>query len=129
MPFAWTQQNLNQYGEDDSGYCFIGFQNASATFSEIMFQNGTMTNNYKNWLVFFYYYALEYNPHQNVYGALDKASWTAGYIDGWTDTYNKLYQGYSYWWPGGGGTPSGTYWGKMRTWGDTDVYLPGDIYG
>lgn len=131
MPICWTRHNLSLdgYGDpnipgdpDGSGYSFIGFQEASPTLSEDMIVGGPHgTNKFKHWLVFFYYYALS---GYSVHDALWWASWAAGYLGGWLDGANRLSQGDKYWFPGGGGKPAGEYWGKMRIYGDGNIYLP-----
>lgn len=136
MPRCWTQQpNLSWdgYGDpsipggpDSRPYCFIGFNNASAMFTDYMGRYGPNGPQiYKYWDVFFYYYALN---GYTVNGALDQASIACGFTYGWLDSGNPLSQGHNYYWAGGGGTNPGYYWGKMRIFGNGNIALPGHIY-
>jgi hypothetical protein len=132
MPRAWTHHNLNPDGyhnPDSSGYSFIGFENASADFIEYM--DDSMNNTFKQWLVFFYYYALDNATRYTINEALDLASIQIGNeYNGWDDSDNRLYYGYDYSWFGGGGQPPIQKWGKMRIYGDGNIYLPvgEDVY-
>ena len=123
MPISWTRQNLSTDGyhdPDESSYCFISFQNHSATFIENL---GVPNQIYKYWMVFFYYYALQLQYSIN--DALDYASYAVGYDGGWSDPDNRLSgDGYPYLWYGGGNLTEGGYWGKMRIYGNGDIHLP-----
>lgn len=117
MPYAWTrQQNLNDDGYNDPDsrpYAFIGFENASAMLSQDISEN----NKYANWLVFFYYYALN---GYTINSALDEASERVGYNEGWDDENNPLSQSAEYWW----WLDNETYPGRMRIYGNGNIYLP-----
>jgi hypothetical protein len=136
MPRCWTQQpNLSWdgYGDpslpggpDSRPYCFIGFKNASAMFSDEMGRSGPYGPQiYKYWAVFFYYYALN---GYTINAALDQASINVGFTYGWLDGDNPLSQGHDYYWAGGGGIGAGDYWGKMYIFGNGNINLPGNIY-
>jgi hypothetical protein len=150
MPYCWTQglignNNPDGYSDpNDSDYCLIGFDGVSPRLEE---EHNGPSNLYKQWLVFFYYYALENGLSVN--DALDEASYMQGFDD-FTQTrfYNK---GPNY--PQGGGNPTyedtyfqgirdpenpeewlegfepGWFDTWMRVYGDGDYYIPGDIWG
>lgn len=126
MPYCWTRQTLSTdgYGDpdipgnpDNGDYCVISFENMSVPLCE---ETGT-GNTYKNWLVFFYYYALN---GYSISDALWWASWAVGWTGGWLDANNRLSNWYAYYFPGGGGKPPGYFNGRMRVYGDSDNYLP-----
>jgi hypothetical protein len=127
MPYAWAQTSLGTNGyssPDGSGYCFIGFKNASPFLCKPI--NGE-NNLYKHWLVFFYYWAAwQAGRYNTIKQALDIASQNVGYYD---FTYSPLGQlgGFSVYWPGPN-PPSGWMIGWMRVRGDGNVHLPGTIY-
>lgn len=119
MAYCWTRQSYlseDGYNSPDSRpYGFIGFQNASPRLSEEIKKN---TNNlYKHWLVFFYYHALN---GYSVKSALDRASKNVGYEGGWLDANNSLRIGFETYWPF---PPVGNYTGKMRIFGNGNIYL------
>jgi hypothetical protein len=120
-PYIWTRQpdlSTDAYHYPDStGYSFFGFEKASVTLMEQMNSN----NRYKNWLLFFYYYAL--TQGDNLRDALTHASQAVNFQDGWDDESNPLYVGDEYIWWGGAGKPYGTGLGKMHVYGDGYVYL------
>ena len=129
MAYCWTRQpdlSPDGYGDpnipgdpDSRPYSFIGFQEASPRLSEWMNEN----NIYKFWLVFFYYFALYWHGYYTINDALDAASVMVGYEGGWLDPYNPLSQGFWTYWP-----PHGqNYWGKMRIYGNGDIYLPASV--
>lgn len=135
MPYCWTRQpNLSPdgYNQPDSRpYCFIGFEAASPRLSEWMNPN----NIYKYWLVFFYYFALyvygQWYGWVRIWQALDHASWMVGYPGGWLDPNNTLSKGFWTHWPfpAPPGYPQpGEYWGKMRIYGDGNIWLPQSVW-
>jgi hypothetical protein len=129
MAYCWFKRTLSSNGYDaaDTGPdCFIGFTGASPGLSEGLSGQHTC----KEWLVFFYYYALSGNT---IKSALNAASVAVGYEGGWTDQDNKLsQQGMQYYWPpwqGPGNPPSGwpeskNYSGQMKIFGNGNIYLP-----
>jgi hypothetical protein len=124
MPYAWTrQENLSPdgYGDDDipgepdsKPYAFIGFEKASPMLSQMM---GLGNNIYRNWLLFFYYFALN---GYTINGALDAASESVGCDQGWDDQDNPLSEGENYWW----WLDDDYHWGRMRIYGNGGIYLP-----
>jgi len=130
-PYCWTNQpNLASHDTDypyydavHSGYCFIGFQDASVTLMEGMGTYNSTENSYRYWLTFFYYYALN---GCNVNDALYWASRAVNCPYGWKDPdHNRLYNGYNYTWWGGGGQPYDHIWGRMRIYGNGYINLSG----
>jgi len=122
FPYCWAKRILSSdgyYSPDGSSYCFIGFEQHSATFIENL---GVPNQTYKYWMVFFYYAALNYQ--YSIKQAADQASKWVGYEDGWADVDNRLSKGWGYWWYGGGGLDPGPYWGKMHIYGNGNIYLP-----
>ncbi len=123
-PYCWTNQydlNDNGYSDpDDRQYCFIGFENASVTLTEGMGTYNTTENSYRYWLTFFYYATL--NDGLTINQSLDWASRSVSLSD-WNDPQNRLYAGYHYTWWGGAGKPFDHIWGKMRIYGNGDLYL------
>jgi hypothetical protein len=135
MPYSWTKQSdLSPDGynnPDIRAYCFISFQGGSPRLSEMMLSETTqnVSSFYRQWLLFFYYRALDPNSPRTVNEALDKASQDAGYQD--TDYDGHFYDetglcnGYPTYWPGGLGQDPG--WirnNHMRVYGNGDTYLP-----
>ncbi|MGB9959719.1 MAG: hypothetical protein ACPLKQ_04275 [Candidatus Bathyarchaeales archaeon] len=131
MPYAWSHRTtLSTNGYDypdtdpDDNYVFIGFENISKTLSEWP----TPNNNYKYWLVFFYYAAL--SEGRNIKSALDRASelvWGPGTAFDDTPLYNG-YWGYN---PAFNASKPREYptnwdwwWSKMRVYGNGNMYLP-----
>jgi len=119
MAYCWTRQpNLSDDGydrPDSRPYCFISFQNASQWLNASISAN----SNHKHWLVFFYYYALN---GYSINRALDRACQAVGY-SGWKDS--PLYKGFKMHWPFQGPEPPGYYAGKMRIFGNGNIYLVG----
>ncbi|MEM1589517.1 MAG: hypothetical protein QW175_03765 [Candidatus Bathyarchaeia archaeon] len=120
MAYCWTRQpNLNENGydyPDSRPYCFIGFKNVSQWLNASISAN----NNYKHWLVFFYYYAL--NGYR-IKDSLDRACQIVGYSN-WKDS--PLYKGFEVYWPFN--CPSiqpGRFRGVMRVFGNSTIYLVG----
>ena len=118
LPFAWTHRGDGSLSTDgyfnpwSSGgsYCFIGFENYSMPLSKWI--NGQ--NNYKYWLVFFYYFAL---GGYSVHSALDQA-WHAVNQSQNYFYQGELYRGYDYWF-------DGTNWlSKVHIYGNGGLLLP-----
>jgi hypothetical protein len=123
MPYTWSHRNnlsTDGYADPDTGnYIFIGFENISKSLSEWP----TVNDTYKNWLVFFYYYATSgYSIHQ----ALDKASELVWYdTEGWQYFYQTpLYQGYNATNPYYPAQGEPWYWSYLHVYGNGDRTLP-----
>jgi hypothetical protein len=127
MPYAWTQRqdmSANGYVNPDCyGQCVIGFKGFSPIISGYhqTFQS-QMTGPCKNFIKYFYDYALKYSPDGNyaVRDALNKAS-----LDFFQQTYTAcpLYgedgTGYMAWYPNWGNYTGG----YMRVFGDGSMWL------
>ena len=96
-------------------YAFIGFDGLSPLLSKEMYENST----YRNWLVFFYYWALQSSPKYSIKNALNEASKSVGLEDGWLDKDNPLSQWWTHDWLG-----NQTGLGKMNIYGNGNIYLP-----
>ena len=132
-PYCWTdQENLASHDEDlpylewpftdpvHPTYCFIGFEGASPTLMDGMGTYYETENTYRNWLVFFYYYALN---GYNVNSALHLASQAVNLQYGWEDPANRLRTGYIYAWSGGDWLQFGHFEGRMRIYGNGGISL------
>jgi hypothetical protein len=123
MPVSWT----HEYNMSDDGYtrpdngsnCFISFQDASPGLGSNSFQNYTVLG--KDVIEEFYHYALDegYSVNQ----ALDKMS-----SDLFSENFGNspLSKGFYTYWPDNpvfSGCPSGWYDGRMRVFGNGNIYL------
>jgi hypothetical protein len=123
MPVAWTQDyNLSDDGylrPDDGNSCFISFQDASPGLGSNSYQNYTVLG--KEVITEFYHFALDegYSVNQ----ALDKMSLDLFSTDFGNSPLNK---GYYTFWPDNPifpGISSGWYEGRMRVFGNGNIYL------
>jgi hypothetical protein len=127
IPANWTN---NQYmtsdgfrDADGGGQCYIGFDGISPQIGN---ESGTFENQItgpvKYFIKYFYDYALR--SSRTVNQALDWAS--HDFFEDWY-TQSILFgedgERYSAWWPGGGGKAKGYYPGRMRVFGDGDMWL------
>ncbi|MEM4733849.1 MAG: hypothetical protein QXD70_04910 [Candidatus Bathyarchaeia archaeon] len=127
MPYAWSHissLSANGYAYPDTGnYILIGFENMSRSISYWP----TPQNTYKNWLVFFYYFATN---GYSIRRSLDEASklvWGTTRLFGSTE----LYGGYLERNPNFNASAPINYplnwewwWSKMRVYGNGDRTLP-----
>jgi hypothetical protein len=113
---AWNplyESNPSTYGPA----AWIGFEGASPWLTDSMNED----NLYKYWLVFFYYYALNYNGY-TIMEALDYASSETGYYNfADCDPLSSYYETY---WPYNASDPDPWKDGIMRYDGDTDMCMP-----
>lgn len=128
MAYCWTRQpnlSMDGYGDpyipgnpDTRPYCFIGFNHTSPWLNQTI----TAGNNYKHWLIFFYYHALN---GCSIKEALYKACVDVGISGGWMDQNNPLRAGFKVYWPFEGPEPRGEYPGWMRVIGNGNILLIG----
>jgi hypothetical protein len=123
MPVAWTQNyNLSEdgYMRPDSGSsCFISFNDASPGLGSNSYQNYTVLG--KDVIMEFYHYALD--EGYSVNEALDKMCLDLFSTDFRNSPLNK---GYNTFWPDNPvfpDIPSGWYEGRMRIFGNGNIYL------
>lgn len=123
MPVAWTQDyNLSDDGyarPDNSSNCFISFHNASPGLGSNSYQNYTVLG--KDVIMEFYHYALD--EGYSVNEALDLMSMDLFATD---FGHSPLNQGYYTYWPDNpvfSGMPTGWYQGRMRVFGNGNIYL------
>ncbi|TRZ50162.1 MAG: hypothetical protein D4S01_07195 [Dehalococcoidia bacterium] len=121
MPYAWTQQDENDlnidgyHNDDDTLYCFIGFNNTSPPLHEEA-EGGPYGYEYGNFVKYFYYF-LTYH-HETINEALDDAAdWV---FDSDFDD-SALWEGFEWEHP-----EHGTQNGTMVVYGNGDNTLPYD---
>ena len=118
MPFSWMHQaglSSNGYASPDSSdYCFISFENLSHWLSD---PTGYADYTCGNFTAKFYEEALQ--DGNTINEALDlAATYTFGSEKTFEDT--ELYTGYNM------TNEQGTFWSKMRVWGNGNNMLPQD---
>ncbi len=130
MAYAWSNGAIQNDGYNDgyqypdgTGYAFISFDGPSPWLYQGMEGTGMGYNTYKDFLVFFYYFAL--NSYATINEALDMASYQTGFYD--FSAASFAYQNAGCWAYNPWNTsmaPAGFYQGFMRVYGDGNVILP-----
>lgn len=133
MPYSWSGGAITSSDgydfntADQSNYALISFKDASPMLStHISFGSEDQNTNadlYKEWLVFFYYAALN---GDDVHDALDFASQMCGYNNFAQFPSYNYGNGNWVWWSGGGGQGMGPAWypSTMEVYGDSYTTIP-----